>query len=158
MIIAATGHRPDKLGGYSDEARDRLVAKARAYLEREQPDQVVSGMALGWDTAWALAAVEFRVYLVAALPCDRQHARWPLEARRRWEWIVARANRTVVVSPGPYEVWKMQRRNEWMVDHCDKVCAMWNGDRSGGTFNCVEYAAKMHKPVDNLWEREDLGL
>jgi uncharacterized phage-like protein YoqJ len=50
--------------------------------------------------------------------------------------------------PGP---WVMQRRNEWMVDHCDILYAFWDGT-SGGTANCVKYAAQIGKPYVNLWK------
>lgn len=33
-ILAATGHRPDKLGGYSDEVLSRLTQFADAYFKR----------------------------------------------------------------------------------------------------------------------------
>ena len=45
MIVAGTGHRPSRLGGYDDYARGRLVDLARAALEKHQPDQVISDMA-----------------------------------------------------------------------------------------------------------------
>ncbi|MBD2505253.1 hypothetical protein H6G83_32415 [Anabaena azotica FACHB-119] len=53
-IIAATGHRPTKLGGYSPAVLSRLTDLATAYFERISPTQVISGMALGWDTAIAI--------------------------------------------------------------------------------------------------------
>ena len=46
----------------------------------------------------------------------------------------------------PYAVWKMQKRNEWMVDNCDAVIAVWDG-APGGTANTVDYARKLGKSV-----------
>lgn len=34
-----------------------------------------------------------------------------------------------------------------MVDHADKVLAVWNGSTSG-TLNCIKYAEKLGKSVD----------
>ena len=49
---------------------------------------------------------------------------------------------------GGYSVFKMQLRNEWMVDHCDKLIAIFNQDEtSGGTFNCVQYARSKNKDI-----------
>lgn len=55
MIVAGTGHRPNKLGGYGDDVFERLVALARTYLWHMEPWHVISGMALGWDQALAQA-------------------------------------------------------------------------------------------------------
>lgn len=51
MIICATGHRPNKLGGYGRDVYARLVKLAYDYLAVQKPDAVISGMALGWDQA-----------------------------------------------------------------------------------------------------------
>ena len=40
-----------------------------------------------------------------------------------------------------YHPAKMQKRNEFMVDNCDILIALWNGT-SGGTKNCINYAKK----------------
>ena len=34
--------------------------------------------------------------------------------------------------------------------YCDLVLAFWDGS-SGGTGNCVRYAGKVGKPIENLW-------
>lgn len=40
----------------------------------------------------------------------------------------------------------MQKRNEWMVDNCDILIAVW--DKSpGGTKNCVDYAESKKKQI-----------
>ncbi len=39
----------------------------------------------------------------------------------------------------------MQKRNEWMVDNCDMLVAVWDGT-DGGTYNCIDYAKRMKKP------------
>jgi uncharacterized phage-like protein YoqJ len=40
----------------------------------------------------------------------------------------------------------MQIRNEWMVDRCDKLIAVWDGSK-GGTGNCVDYAKSVNKDI-----------
>jgi hypothetical protein len=153
VTLAATGHRPGRLGGYSVEVQERLVRLAGDYLEgRDRPKAVVSGMALGWDMAWAFAACELGIPLVAAVPFDGQDGRWPAEARQLHKCLLARAASVLVVSPGPYEPWKFERRNEWMVDNADGIVALWSG-AAGGTGRCVAYAERAGKPVENLWAR-----
>lgn len=153
-IVAATGHRPDKLGGYSDAVLDRLTDLACVYLGRFDPplDRVISGMAQGWDTAVALAAIQCAVPLICAEPFLGQQEVWPLAAKQRYSFIESKAHTVYVVCEGGYAAWKMQKRNEWMVDHSSRVVALWNGT-AGGTANCVAYAKKQQRPIDNLWEQ-----
>jgi uncharacterized phage-like protein YoqJ len=150
MIYAATGHRPDKLGGYSDLILARLVRIARDFLEPAPPVQVISGMAQGWDTAVAMAALDLGVPLIAAIPFRHQAAVWPEIPQRRFYSILNRAAEVHVVCEGGYSAEKMQRRNEWMVDRAGLIVAMWDGS-SGGTCNCVEYADAKGVPVVNLY-------
>jgi uncharacterized phage-like protein YoqJ len=151
MIFAATGHRPNKLGGYSGSAFTDLKDFAVRYLAENCPTRVISGMAQGWDQAWAVAAVALGIPFIAAVPFVGQESRWPDLARRRYRELLKRAYQIHYPDPGgSYAPWKMQARNMWMVDNCDRVIALWNGTE-GGTANCVRYAERAGKPVENLW-------
>lgn len=152
MIVAATGHRPDKLGGHGPEPLGALVQIASEYLADVQPEGVISGMALGWDTAIALAALGAGYPLTAAVPCDGHERIWPADAQEMHRQIISAATRVVVVSPGLYAPWKMQARNVWMVDRCDLLIVLWSG-ANGGTAACVNYAKKSGRPWVNLWDR-----
>ena len=57
------------------------------------------------------------------------------------------ADKVIDVSPDPYAVWKMQKRNIWMVDQSNVVIAVWDGKKSGGTYNCIKYAVGKGLPV-----------
>lgn len=151
MILAATGHRPDKLGGYNDvEAENALRLLAHRYLIKLKPVLVISGMALGWDQRVAEASMLAGIPFVAAIPFYGQESKWPARAQAVYREIIAQAVETKIVSPGGYAPEKMQIRNRWMVDHANKMLAMWNGS-PGGTANCIEYANIRGVPVDNLW-------
>ncbi|HEX8696973.1 MAG TPA: SLOG family protein [Longimicrobium sp.] len=155
MIIAGTGHRPDKLrigtlDGFHPAVHARLVDLARAALQREAPARVISGMALGWDTALAEAALELGIPFDAYVPFAGQESRWPEPSRRRYQGLLARAERVVIVCPGGYAPEKMQLRNERMVDDADFLLALWDGS-SGGTCNCIAYAEAVGRPYRNLW-------
>lgn len=151
MIIAATGHRPPKLGGYGADVRRALEALAFEYLMRQRPTSVISGMALGWDQAFAIAACQYGIPFTAAVPFEGQHLRWPIESQRRFEWLLSKAAVVKIISDH-LSNHTMQARNEWMVDQANKMCALWDGS-FGGTFNCLRYAKKVQRPVDNLWSR-----
>ncbi len=152
MIVAGTGHRPDKLGGYSTEAMARLVRLAMQSISgARQPKLVISGMALGWDTALAIAAWTLGIPYTAAVPFKGQESRWPKGNQEQFNFLLSKAKEIVYVCDDGYAPWKMQKRNEWMIDHCDTVLALWNGS-AGGTANCIGYAEKIGKPVINVWE------
>lgn len=161
MIIAATGHRPNKLGSewnhvgpYSDYIREKL----QDYIAQHKPSVMISGMALGVDTIWAELALVNKVPLIAAIPFVGQESRWPKEAQDRYNSILNNELVTIqiVCSPG-YAPQKMQTRNEWMVDNSDRLVAVWNGSR-GGTFNCVDYAVRQHKVYDVIKPEKKLIL
>jgi uncharacterized phage-like protein YoqJ len=153
MIIAGTGHRPPKLLGFSLESHNDLTQFAISILEStpEVITRVISGGALGWDQALASAAHHLKLHSVIAVPCDGQDAFWHADSRKLYKEILDAADEVVIVCNGGYASWKMQVRNEWMVDNCARVLALWDG-HSGGTANCVNYADKIGKPVVNVWD------
>lgn len=153
MIIAGTGHRPNKLGGYSQEAQDKLVNIACMWLgdNISHGDKVITGMALGWDTALALAARQLSIPYIAAVPFVDQQKMWPQKSKNLFVDLLATADSIKYVCEPGYAPWKMQKRNEWMVDNSDMVLALWDGS-NGGTANCVRYAENKNKEIVNLWE------
>lgn len=155
MILAATGHRPNKLGGYTEQTQNKLFKLARCYLTRQQQKdtnlEVISGMALGWDTAWALAALDLQIPLIAALPFRGQDAKWPWYHQAIHSLILRSATAVHVVTDGGFSAWKMQARNQWMVDNCTRIVALWDGS-DGGTDNCLSYA-RGRVEIKNLWKK-----
>lgn len=151
MILAGTGHRPDKLGGYGLRTHLMLRGLAIAQLEKLKPDYVISGMALGWDQALADAALIVKIPYRAYVPFVGQESKWPEPSQLEYTRLL-RAAETVIFTAQPgYAPWKMQRRNEAMVDAATDVLALWNEDKTGGTYNCVQYAERRSKPIHNCW-------
>lgn len=150
LVLAGTGHRPDKLGGYGDDIYNRLVALATDSLIRLNPSHVISGMALGWDQALAEAALNLQLPVIAAVPFKDQERMWPASSQNKYHRILDRCTVQEVCPPG-FAAWKMQRRNQWMVDNCDVLLALWNGS-TGGTDNCIQYALEKERTIVNLWE------
>lgn len=153
IIVAGTGHRPQKLGGFGPDIGRRLLALVMPWLAENRPDEVISGMALGYDQALAEAAIHLGIPVTAAVPFDGQEARWPDAARARYRSILAKASRLVVVSPGGYAAAKLFTRNEWMVDQCTMLLALFDGSPAGGTAAAIDYAQRRQKPIENLWAR-----
>lgn len=148
MIVAFTGHRPDKLGGYKlpNPTYIKVCQQIEAKLIELKPDKIISGMALGVDQWAAFIAHKLKIPFIAAVPFDKQEIKWPESSQQTYHKLIKLSDETVIVSPGTYSVAKMQIRNEWMTNHCDKLIAVWDGSK-GGTGNCVEYAQSIKKEI-----------
>lgn len=152
MKIAITGHRPNKLGNDYNMTSPLMVAIRARIIEivmksTNTPDELtfITGMALGIDTLFATIAINMQIPFIAALPCKVQHVRWPKQAQDKYFDILSKAYSTTLISE-QYTPMCMQQRNEWMVNNCDMLIAVWDGTR-GGTMNCVQYAEKVNKPI-----------
>jgi uncharacterized phage-like protein YoqJ len=152
MIICGTGHRPNKLGGYTPEVDHLLRETASLWLCKHMPELVISGGALGWDQALVEGAWTAGLVYDMYLPFDGFDCKWPDSSRRRLERYANLARQVKFVCDPGYAPWKMQKRNEAMVDACTDVLALWNGS-DGGTGNCLRYARSKNKPIINLWDK-----
>lgn len=155
MILAITGHRPPKIGGYDPTAPLRVAVRAaiRKHLLEFKPEKGISGMALGVDQDFAEECHALDIPFVAAVPFKGQEGAWPEAARAHYDYLLGLAETVVVVRGGGFAAWKMQERNKWMVDRCSHLLAVWDGS-SGGTANCVEYAKSQSKPITRINPKE----
>jgi hypothetical protein len=155
-VLMGTGHRPDKLGGYDiyPSTLNKLTDLAGNYLEELEPDRVVSGMAQGWDSALAIAAIRKGIPLTAAVAFDGVEKRWTPDAQRLFHRILDKSDNVRVVGntgSGRSAGQLLNDRNLWMIDNSSGVLALWNGT-SGGTANAVRDAIGRDKPILNLWD------
>lgn len=160
-VIAGTGHRLDKLSGYGKaiyrerealaQLRENLRLTAKAALQKLSPDMVITGMALGWDTALAEASRELRIPFVAAVPFRGQEGRWNPADQNHYRELLADAAIIAIVRDGGFTREAMLERNAVMVDHANRVLALWNGDMSGGTSHAIRYARQHSVPISNVW-------
>jgi len=148
MIVAFTGHRPDKLGGYKlpNDTYIRVCQKIDTTLKEFKPEKVITGMALGIDQWAASIAHKLHIPFLAAIPFEGQENAWPESSRKIYRILRKLVTEEVIVSQGGYSADKMQVRNIWMVDNCDKLIAVWDGTK-GGTGNCIEYAKSVKKDI-----------
>lgn len=154
MKAAVTGHRPNKLNGeydmkgpWSDHIRKQLIE----FINTMKPTMMISGMALGVDTIWALLALEFNIPLMCVVPFEGQESVWSRDAKALYYDILNKATIVKITGTPGYEPWKMDVRNRYMVDVLnqpdDMLVAVYNGDKSGGTFNCIKYAEGQKKLI-----------
>jgi uncharacterized phage-like protein YoqJ len=155
--VCFTGHRPDKLGGYNEDgiivrAVKQALRNTIRKLIAENPDTVfISGAALGVDTWAAEIVLEENGILTLAIPHVSQQKEWPVASQYRWLMLFRAAHAVVFCDKGDYATYKMMKRNKYMVDNSELVIAVYNGEKEGGTFDCVTYAIKQQKEIINLW-------
>lgn len=152
VIIGVTGHRPPRLGGYTDIVERRLATLAGAVIAELRPAGVITGVAQGWDLAIAEACLSSHILFTAALPFPEPDARWPEAQRERFRRVLsgAAAVETIAAAParGLYHA-----RDRWIVEHSALIVALWDGEKSGGTYATIRSAEKRRVPVRNVWPR-----
>lgn len=166
-----TGHRPDKIGGYdmknptAMKIKEKLSKTIEHLIVDEGIQRFITGGALGFDT-YAFECVHRlkekypTIKNILAIPFEKQASVWTDYQKRVYERMKEIADENVFVdtlprykehytSEGEYHISKMQKRNEYMVDHSKIVVACWDGSK-GGTANCVRYAGN-HKTLYRLF-------
>ncbi len=163
VILAVTGHRPDTqgMGGYNRDAFQRLRSFARVVLDHMHPTKVRFGMAQGWDQACFLAALDLGIPAVAYLPFKGMERKWCEHSQAWFQRMLLKCEHVHVCSDRPSRM-AFQARNEFMIEDCDSLLALWSGSPSG-TGNCVRYAQREipsvvtqefiaeSKLVENVW-------
>ena len=155
MILAGSGHRPDKLPDkatgydYNNPVYKYIKTELYKIIDELKPTKIISGMALGFDTILAQTAIELSIPFIAAIPFVGQEKIWPQSSKDTYNKLLNLAAEKVIVCEGGYAAWKMQKRNEWMTDNSDELVACWDGT-NGGTKNCIDYALSMNKKIHRI--------
>lgn len=137
MKVAMTGHRADKVALYN---KGYIRHQIRAAFNDLKADLVIQGMCDGIDLMAAKYAYDLHIPFWSVRPWMGHHAApgwqdWYLNARVYAERVIVLDKSKKYTGP-----WLYHNRNKWMVDNCDVVVAVWDGERSGGTFATVRYA------------------
>lgn len=172
--LCFTGHRPNKLGNcyslasnQSKYIKDKLEPVLIDLIEDENIERFISGGAIGFDQIafWTVNGLKKAYYPniknIVAVPFKNQAIKWNDRETQQWYKRMLEVADEVIyvdelpdyrvdgVSVGEYHVAKMQKRNEYMVDHSRIVVAAWDGTK-GGTGNCVRYTRKEGKTLYTL--------
>ena len=149
MIIALTGHREQRLGLPSDVAAKEWEP-IRSWIRKQILDsnatEVFSGMAGGSDLAIAYEVAKmkeegYRIKLTCVFPCKGYGTK-----SKHYSYIVGKADRIVNIHP------KWQKgcdddRDQYMVNHCDILLAVFDGQETGGVYSTIRKAEKLGKPI-----------
>jgi uncharacterized phage-like protein YoqJ len=154
-ILAFTGHRPQRMGGFNP---DNLTARwVRAQLAAAIGRAIRAGFriftaggALGFDY-WAACAVLDQQQLILALPFAGYDQRWNDQSRMELAALIQRTHAAggevrYISAPG-YHPQKLTIRDHWMIDRAHAVIAGWDGGKQGGTWNAITYARNVQRPI-----------
>jgi len=150
-----TGHRPGKLWGYNYNHPSYIKLKEylKTHMFASHPYNIITGMALGFDQIVALAAIEYKllnpnsIFIEAAIPCRDHPCKWNFQSIKLYNKILSKCDKVTLVTDKPYSPYLMQVRNQYMIDNSDCLVALWNGDKSGGTYNAIKYAKYYQKKI-----------
>ena len=148
MIVAVTGPRPQKMGGFQipNPTYTKIYEALKTKIIELNPDTLISGMALGVDQIAAEICIDLKIPFIASIPFQGQESVWPPSSQNKYKEILAKAKEIKIVSEGGYSAEKMQIRNKWMVDKADLLLGVWSG-KPGGTANCINYAKSIGKEI-----------
>lgn len=154
MIVGVTGHRPNRIFGqwYTKSQESRLEYFANFVIRQTVPlpKKIITGMAIGWDMAIAVAAYELKIPYISAIPFEGQHEKWGQESQFKYNTLLESAHGHYIASQNrstsSYFI-----RNNWIVENSDLILAFWDGNPTGGTYHCVESANRKQVPVLNVY-------
>ena len=145
MRMALTGHRPERLGynkdTYSTEEWLKIIDWLKTQIVVNDITDVYCGMADGCDIVYGIATLVLKdsghpVKLHCILPCKNYNSKhlWFKELKKNAdEWIE--------LSDKFYKGCD-NVRDQYMVDHSDKLFAIWDGNKSGGVWSTIKKAQK----------------
>ncbi len=155
-VVGGTGHRPQHL---TFDQRHWAEGEALRVMRKVRDEYgcttAVSGLAIGWDTWWALAALDVGARLWAHVPYLSQPSRWSDADREVWRHLWSRADETTVYGPDPASksdaVRLLHARNDGMLKVSDAMACLWlPSQRRGGTYSAVRKVAARNMPAIHL--------
>lgn len=156
MKVGITGHRVERLEDHEDAVKE-LISET---LQDIGATRLYQGMANGVDLWSAKEAWKLKIPYTACKPWAGHSPRYG--DRIEYTKVIRHADEVIDVSPhfeypGP---WVYGKRNEFIVDNSQALIAVWDGDRYGGTYHCIQYAWKKSIPVFRIdpEEREIVSL
>lgn len=155
MKLAFTGHRPETLK-FSFQSNEYIQLEIMLWKEIEERiiagyNTFYCGAARGMDIMCGKTVLAEKedypnVRLICAIPFKEQPKKWD----RFWKWhyydLLRGADKIVQLCDG-YQSDCYQIRNRYMVDNCDTLIAIYNGNSQGSTAYTVNYAIEQGKEV-----------
>ena len=145
-----TGHRD-----LPQKEINRIKAALRKEIEKAVADgfiRFMSGFAQGVDQYFAEIVLEMRksnpaLELVAVIPYQK---RLDNLRQKKWTYAMLEACADVVVIREEYQPSVYSHRNRYMVEHSDRVIAVYDGREKGGTAGTIRFTHTMKKELREI--------
>lgn len=149
LSVALTGHRPQRLkySNYLESEEWQVIIKwLKEKIVIFHVTDAYCGMAEGCDCAYALAVIElkkegYNINLHCVLPCDNYQCNYYV-----YETIKKYADTWTSLSKEFYKGCD-NVRDQYIVDHSDKLIAIWDGIKSGGVYSTIRKAQKKNLEI-----------
>jgi len=153
--IGITGHR-DIPGALLGEVRIGIRAEFRGHAGRTPVVEALSCLAAGADQMFADIALDCGVPVTAVIPGMRDYEKSldGAEALSAYERLLKECAGRVELPFEKSDEEAYLAAGRWIVDHCDRLVAVWDGRPArgtGGTGDIVEYARLSGRPVTVVW-------
>ena len=145
-----TGHRD-----LPQKEINRVKAALRKEIEKAVADGFtcfMSGFAEGVDQYFAEIVLEMRksnpaLELVAVIPYQK---RLDNLRQKKWTYAMLEACADVVVIREEYQPSVYSHRNRYMVEHSDRVIAVYDGREEGGTAGTIRFTHTLKKELREI--------
>lgn len=156
MRVTLTGHRPQRLGLPDDELSDeweyitgwlvkQIIKIAEVSLIKGEAVDLYCGMASGCDAVFGFvgsmlkSGLDYKLHCV--LPCKNYNS-----SHKLYNSIKEHADEWIELSDQFYKGCD-NVRDQYMIDHCDVLLAIWDGNKSGGVWSTIRKAQKAGKEI-----------
>jgi len=141
---AFTGHRPERLDAPEEEVKKWLEEQILQAIQ-DGYTYFITGMQRGVDLWAAEILLKLKnegreIQIIAACAFEGMEKGWGEEWKKIYFETREAASEVHAIS-GYRSKWAFIKRNEWMVDHANRLIAVFTGT-AGGTKKTVEYAIK----------------
>ena len=148
--LGVTGHR--KITHNYKSAYSFTKQSILHLHENKGYEQVITGMAFGFDLLVADACIELGIPFIAALAWEGQAKHWKSsKSRNQFENALAHARKVECVCEGSYADFKYLVRDTWIVENSDGMICYWAGVKKSGTGFTVKEAQRLNKPIVNIY-------
>lgn len=132
--LGVTGHRPNRIKGWEQNIREFIRSQIKIAKEGDEEVVLISGMATGVDQIAAEEAVAAGIELWCYFP----YYHTLVEKEKK---LVDKAS-FVRFESDEYigKKWCYLRRDQRIVDDCDRLLVVWDGIKVGGTYDTWKYA------------------
>ncbi len=148
--IGVTGHRRLPYA-----VLEFVIAGIEKELARDEPVQALSSLAAGADQLFARIALDRGIPVTAVIPgMDYEAHLGDEEDVAAYRSILDECHRREDLPLAPTHEEAYAAAGHWIVDHADRLVAVWDGHPArghGGTGEVVAYARERGVPVTVLW-------